>query len=786
MLEKYYSFDTFKEYYDKKEIEECKKCILFLMLDFNTKIASGEEQPHKLKHLLFKTNCIKNPMGMKYNEEDYKNTLEIVQFTIKVIDSINDPNTDTSDIFDKSLKIDPSIKNDLIDLAVYTEILYKMNKSNSNRMDLDKFTQEPFLVQLLTPLLFYQDQNRLLEKKLQTMSRKDYFTGMELSVANNPVDQFNGVNVSFIDNNEGILEALNEIVHFLYYKYKSDLPQHIDINMLRNTSIKPYENADFMWNTGIANQRHLLLQLEEGIRCGYFTLNRIGKDTNGDDVFVFEFENAEKSRARFCGIYRREREVRTHVLIDIEAHKGIVESKDTINKLSKKLLSLQAKDYEVFDFSDFHITIDDYNLAQKTTDAKINIITDTTKPYYLKSIIKDVKIEDMLVCYRFLDTFAEIIKCALSQLELGDNNSSILKELCIIDTNYLTTELSQLTGFDYNYSTKLLDRFIFHNSNNRYDDVFSQPLIMASSDQVVFLPALIDQVNLDRVIERQFIRNKVDINKIGMDFEAYFKDTLTGGYHESLIDHKLHPIPGLFVNTNTIAYKAFDGKDIEFDVVMVLGDYLILTELKAIMTSYDLMDLIERERNIKEAVKQLKRRKDSVIKDWDTFRSLVSFALPEKPFRSDRIMLIACSDAYDFTPLQVDDIFITDQSTYLKYFTNPYVDEILKDVESTILQQRKTLWSKGYPRAEEFMNYLRWPITTQYISNIIKSVYLPVPIMSEDEIKIAIAEYQLHEDPILEMLTPSKVKKKVSKNCKCPCGSGKKFRNCCKGKRIYD
>ncbi|MCR5600359.1 MAG: SEC-C domain-containing protein [Ruminococcus sp.] len=36
------------------------------------------------------------------------------------------------------------------------------------------------------------------------------------------------------------------------------------------------------------------------------------------------------------------------------------------------------------------------------------------------------------------------------------------------------------------------------------------------------------------------------------------------------------------------------------------------------------------------------------------------------------------------------------------------------------------------------------------------------------------------------MLTPSKVKKKVSKNCKCPCGSGKKFRNCCKGKRIYD
>lgn len=181
------------------------------------------------------------------------------------------------------------------------------------------------------------------------------------------------------------------------------------------------------------------------------------------------------------------------------------------------------------------------------------------------------------------------------------------------------------------------------------------------------------------------IRYKVDIYKIGTDFEAYFKDTLLGGYHESMLDPIAHPIPDLLVNTNSITYTAFDGRDIEFDIVMVLGDYLILTELKAIMTSYDIMDLTERERNIKEAIKQLKRRKESVIKDWNTFRSLLSFELPETPFMSDRIMLVACSDAYDFTPLQVDDIFITDQSTYLKYFTNPYIDEVLKDGNSTTL-----------------------------------------------------------------------------------------------------
>lgn len=786
MLEKFISFDAFKDYYNQNDIKGCKTCLMFMVMEYNEKISNGEVQPHKLKHLLFKTNCIKNPMGMKYTEVDYKNTIEIISFLIKLIDAINDPLIDTSEDFDTSLEIDSSIREDLVNLVIYTEILYKMNKSNSTRMDLDKFTQEPFLVQLLTPLLFYQDQNRLLEKKLMQKSHMDYFTGMELAVANNPVDQFDGVNVSISDNNESNLEALNEIVHFLYYKFKNEMPQHIDVNVLQNINIKPYENADFMRNTGIANQRHILLRLEESMRCGYLTFDRIEKDTNGHKVYVFEFENVKKSRARFCGLYRREREVRTHALIDIEAHKGIIESKDAINRLAQNLLSLQQNDFTLFDFSNFHIEANDYNTAQKTTDVKINIVTDTTKPYYLKSIIKNVKIEDLLICYRFLDTFAEIIKCAISQLELDVNNSSILKELCIMDKKYLIDELARLTGFDSQYSTKLLDRFIFHNSNNRDDDVFSQPLIMVSCDQVVFCPALIDQVNLDRAIERQFIRYKVDVSIIGSDFEAFFKDALIGGYHKSIIDHKSQPIPHLLVNTNSIVYKAFDGKDIEFDVVMVLGEYLILTELKAIMTSYDIMDLIERERNIKEAIQQLKRRKESVIKDWNTFRSLVSFVLPETPFKSDRIMLIACSDAYDFTPLQVDDIFITDQSTYLKYFTSPYVDEVLKDGDSVTLSKRKSLWCKGYPRAEEFMNYLRWPVTTQYISNILKSVYLPVTRMCEDDMRIVVAEYQLHEDPIVEIIAPSKSKKKVSKNSKCPCGSGKKFRKCCKGKGIYD
>ena len=55
-------------------------------------------------------------------------------------------------------------------------------------------------------------------------------------------------------------------------------------------------------------------------------------------------------------------------------------------------------------------------------------------------------------------------------------------------------------------------------------------------------------------------------------------------------------------------------------MISVLGEYLILTELKSIMTSYDLNDLEERKKNIKKAVEQPQRRKESVKYDWDIFK----------------------------------------------------------------------------------------------------------------------------------------------------------------------
>lgn len=111
------------------------------------------------------------------------------------------------------------------------------------------------------------------------------------------------------------------------------------------------------------------------------------------------------------------------------------------------------------------------------------------------------------------------------------------------------------------------DRFVFHEKDNRYDDIFAQPLLKISNTQVVLSQALIEQVNLDRAIERQFIRFNKNVSEVGHKFEREFIDHLIRGYSQGIIDLQRKKIPNFELNTNKIEFEAFDGKDIEFDVI---------------------------------------------------------------------------------------------------------------------------------------------------------------------------------------------------------------------------
>ena len=199
-----------------------------------------------------------------------------------------------------------------------------------------------------------------------------------------------------------------------------------------------------------------------------------------------------------------------------------------------------------------------------------------TKDYYLDCKVKGVCIRDLLITYKYLDTLSEVLYLASSKCIDDKKQDTYIKEISLVEISYLEKELSRIHEFELEYAKKLIDRFIFHEKKNRDDDIFSQPLLIISKSQVILSQALLDQVNLDRFIERQFIRYKKNVADVGHIFENKFIEKLKRGYSKGIVDFEYKEIPNFQINTNKVKYEAFDGKEIEYDVISVLGEYLIL------------------------------------------------------------------------------------------------------------------------------------------------------------------------------------------------------------------
>ncbi len=703
---------------------------------------------HRLKHALFASNCIHNPLGVKYDKNEYEKTMRVFGTAVKFASDINSHNIERPDILSDQFIFNEDIINDCVDVLTYTKCFHHMNIVNTRRITENPIFQLPFVEQLLNLLVFLEDQTRIAKLTYTQHIDNTGITGMELSVANNSAEFHNDVNSSIADTFELNLESADEIIRLLYYRYKKKLKESIDFLNINMSLVHPYCDSDFQKYLYIAGQRHLLLRSEENIRYGYSVLKYHKTSEMPQGAFVSYIENDEKYRARSLGIYRREYQFRSNALMNYENQCDIESSMPHIQELANQLVKSQSGPFALFDLNLFYPQIDQFKQADRISQIKERIVETLTKKYYFDLCVNGVYVKDFICAYRYLTTISEVLYCASSMIIDESDQSTYTKQLGFANLTYLSSELTRIYGYSQEYAVQLIDRFVFHETDNNKEDIFARPLIKISKTQVILCYATIDQVNLDRAIEKQFIQYNKDISEVGHIFEKEFKQHLKDGYTNGILDFKKKPIPNLRINTNKIEYEAFDHKNIEFDIVLVLDDYLILTELKSLLTSYDVSDLSSREKHIKEAVEQLQRRAQSVRYDWEKFKSKASISLPEQPFDSNHIILVACSDAFDYTPLQYENVYITDDSTYLKYFTSPYVESMIMGIDEVSISSRIHMWKKGFPDACEFVDYLVNPVNIHPFVDYIEKSTIPIPRMDKDDEVIFFEEYQLKKDPI--------------------------------------
>ncbi len=727
------NIERYKKVYNAGRLDKCVEILIDIgMLDSNN---------FKKRFLL--SNALISPFSNKFNEVEYEKAMQIF---FNIISKA------------KGFHFDKEYMHTLEEMYFYTKLFYENNKTNTARLQNSQFFEYSLSEQLCMICIFLQDQSRIMQDKInETIKSKSVVTGMEADITFFEDAYVPNKQSSASDGYEAKVEIYNVLIQYLYYLKKEELDKR-DID--NDIDVHPYELPCFEELTIIAYQRMMYLKLEEKFRYSNWKITS-GINEYEKDTYLFEPADVESCVAHQVAIHRRQ------ILYTKSLMVSSVISEDDFDymySLSKKI---------DIDLLNFHcIEKNEYDIVKKYFESTRSAVKRECKPYYLKCKIRDLSVEDLLDGHEFLNTISKVYMTACLEKFNEDDYSSYKYLAPRIELEHLVSSFAKLYDLHIEKAKKIIFEFVYDkNTSKDGGDIFMYPLIKVDNDRVILCQTLIEQMNLNRNIEKAFQRKKVNLSQAGKEYEKYVVDQLKGNRY-------------IRVNTNTIEFLAYDGKNVEFDFLGVMNDFLILIECKSVLTPYDDKELHDRRRTIREGVDQVLRRAKIIQNDWIKIREMANIDLPLDPYPNDKIIKVVCTDIYDFTTLNMDGVRITDDSTLLKYLTNPIISKVQINYEETIIIPEKMLWKNGCPTPQGLLDYLDNPDTVSHFSNSIHEKQIPILYFKDDNC-ILFKDMYLDEDPFIkenlfkDSKSTLKRDRKVYPNEKCPCGSGIKYKKCC-------
>ncbi|MDF2684290.1 MAG: hypothetical protein K0R47_5480, partial [Brevibacillus sp.] len=265
-------------------------------------------------------------------------------------------------------------------------------------------------------------------------------------------------------------------------------------------------------------------------------------------------------------------------------------------------------------------------------------------------------------------------------------------------------------------------------------DLFSQPLVFVNSETVIFVPSIIEQMNISRIIEQHLSDQIIDISAKGTNYEI---DTISS----------LKKSNAIKVNTTHVEFEAYDGKTVQFDLIAKFEDKIILVEMKCLSRPYSPKELKNKEAEIDKGIAQVKRRADILIHEWDKVRNLVNIDLPEDHPKKEDIILVVCTNIFDFTGKVKQGVTIIDDSSLVKFFVSPEIYGYSRGENETVRVLRKRLWKGKSPTIDEFYEFLKKPVAISDFFDNLEELPRPVMIMKSGEERLYYLDYPLVRDP---------------------------------------
>lgn len=685
----------FKEFYLERKPIKCSELLLVIY----------DEHETSFRKAVLLSECFPDPLGYKYNQDIHEFSILIITRAFNLA---------------KEKEYPSDFLKELQELYLAFTFFNHNNMRNTEKLNKCEFMKFTLSEQIRMLFIFLQDQSRLVQDlKDKDIKKQGFFTGMESAVSNNTPNNNPNMLVSFEDNFEGIVEAFDILIRYLYSKKKKDFeivtkPEHGDITHIEVPSLELI--------THLSVQRNLLIKTWEKFK--YSQWNVVLDKNEIQETYVFMPKNQNEYKQHIIASNRRQ------YLLMIEIFKmktsgEALKKNATISHISKEI----NKDDILTLFS---INESDYFKAVESYKPLINAYSTNMHKHYFDLTIDGVKLEQLFKVIELLYVLAE---CYTRNIygNFKQEDETWYKYLCpIVSINYLIDCLTRYYGYSKIESLKLINYFTFKPGIKGESDIFSRPLICVNPEHIVFSSALIQQMNIERIVEMLLSNYEVNIAKIGTDFENEIKFVLR---HFS----------GIKVNTNKIDFVASDGKDIEFDFIGTFDNHLLLWEFKAMTVPYSDKRHLECKKTIKQAVDQIERRCRILRTDWDKIKTLVNIDLPDDPFEDDKIVKLACTNIFDFTNLIYGEgIRIVDKSTLLKFFVNPVV-KVMNVHDKKVLNTKK-LWKGSSPTINEFKLYLENPITTSPYNECLEA-FPKVFEIFEDDYPYAIIDQILTKNP---------------------------------------
>jgi hypothetical protein len=291
--------------------------------------------------------------------------------------------------------------------------------------------------------------------------------------------------------------------------------------------------------------------------------------------------------------------------------------------------------------------------------------------------------------------------------------SHIHKRVFICSKIDLIRIISQTLEMDETITEIALGLLVF-SPKLSYLDILDSPLVKINQDMYIFTPSIVISSQLIKVVDDIIAQWDISLFQ------------LRGKLLEDNIRSFLLSIDGIQCQ-GPVTVKISKSSKIEFDIVVYWQGKLLLIEAKCTKSIYTEYDIFRAKKQVYEASEQLKKRKEVVLSYWDKFRAKNSkIDLPVNVILEDNIVLIAITNVFHFTPLDIDGVIVTDESCFKRFFGERSVDAFTSGGQyKNIAYVRKS----QKPNVNEFLTYLKSPpqilALRQYISH--ETGWLPGP-----------------------------------------------------------